>query len=496
MVNSLLNRLRAGKSAGCFWLTLGSPSIAELMLEGMPDAMVFDLQHGLWERASLEHAIGMVMDKTVPLVRVAENNAFAIGQALDAGARGVIVPLVENADQARDAVRATKYPPLGIRSGGGIRPLKDFKSYTRSANTDVLVAVMVETAEGLKNVADIASVEGVDMIFIGTGDLALSLGIYPDLGPRHEEAIATILNATRAAKKIPGIFTFHARLGQDRLAQGFQFVTMGIDSEFIAAGARSTSRIFSGEELEKDVIQGAKILVTGTSRGIGPEIVRALIEAGAAKVYCAARDIHAIEKLRGEFLGKISELTLDITDNHSIANAVSLCGDIDILINNAGVNFNKPLLAAKDSEDAYQEMTVNYFGLLEMCRQFAPVLARKRNGIIVNMLSILAHMNLPMMGSLCASKAAALSLTQALRAEMKAENIKVVGVLPGAVDTDMTKNFEGPKIPPRQVAQAIIYGLRQGWEEIYPGNMAAGVAAGLALDAKAIEQEFSRYLPG
>jgi short-subunit dehydrogenase len=111
------------------------------------------------------------------------------------------------------------------------------------------------------------------------------------------------------------------------------------------------------------------------------------------------------------------------------------------------------------------------------------------------MISILAHVNLPLMGSLCASKSALLSMTQALRAELKAQGTHVMGVLPGAVDTDMTRDFKGPKISPETVAEALIEGLRNRAEEIYPGDMASGVAFGLSSDPKVVEQEFAGYLP-
>src|SRR5690348_17893295 len=125
----------------------------------------------------------MVRARSAPLVRVARNGAAEIGTALDAGAVGVIVPLVETAEEARQAVDAARYPPQGNRSGGGVRPLMDFKRYVPAANEHVLVAVMIETKRGVANAAAIAATPGVDMVFIGTGDLALSLGVFPDLGP-------------------------------------------------------------------------------------------------------------------------------------------------------------------------------------------------------------------------------------------------------------------------------------------------------------------------
>lgn len=498
MGNALLHKLKSGGNAGCVWLTLGSPSIAELMLQGQPDAMVFDQQHGLWDRLSLEHAIGMVAHATTPMVRIKDKSDSAIGEALDAGAKGILVPLIETVAEAEQVVQAAFYPPKGRRSGGGIRPLKDFKNYTKYEAGDILIGVMIETAKGLANAEKIARVPGIDMVFIGTGDLALSLGVYPDLGPSHEKAIKTICKATKAAGKIAGTFTFHAQPGLDRLAQGFQFVVQAIDSELISSGAKASAKLFYHAKADHDPIKGKIALVTGANRGIGVHIVEALLEHGAKKVYCGMRDAKAFKVMPAsykKYKGRVKPIMLDVTDQASIKQAVASCADVELLINNAGINFNMPLFGKANKEAARQEMEVNYFGLLNMCRSFAPILKKNGGGIVVNMLSILAMMNLPMMGSLCASKAAAFSLTQALRAELKKQGTRIVGVLPGAVDTEMTKDFDGPKIPPEQVAEAIIFGLKNGLEEIYPGNMASGVAAAISLDTKAIEREFAQYLP-
>src|SRR5216684_8952141 len=173
MGNPVLGTVRNGGSAAGLWLVSGSPSVAELAAEARPDALIFDRQHGLWDSGPLHAAIGVTAALATPLVRVAENSPIAIGSALDAGALGVIVPLIETAEQARAAVAAARFPPAGLRSGGGVRPLRDFKSYVAAAKDETLVAVMIETRLGVENAAAIAGVPGVDMVFIGTGDLAL-----------------------------------------------------------------------------------------------------------------------------------------------------------------------------------------------------------------------------------------------------------------------------------------------------------------------------------
>jgi NAD(P)-dependent dehydrogenase (short-subunit alcohol dehydrogenase family) len=141
-------------------------------------------------------------------------------------------------------------------------------------------------------------------------------------------------------------------------------------------------------------------------------------------------------------------------------------------------------------------MDTNYLGTLAMCRAFAPVLKRNGGGAIVNMLSILSRVSMPAYGSLCASKAAALSMTQGVRAELAKQHTLVVGVMPGAVDTDMARGYQGPKDPPLEVANAALDAVEKGLEDVYPGGMAQGVSAGLAKDPKAVEKEFAQYLPG
>lgn len=245
MRNIALAELRRGGSVASVWLTLGAPVLAEFAAEAKAMAVVLDLQHGLWQRRDMEAAIGHIRQHAVALVRVAENRPHAIGEALDAGALGVIVPVVETAAEARAAVAAAKYPPRGTRSGGGIRPLADFASYAASANREILVAVMVETARGVENVDDIAAVEGVDLVFIGPGDLALSLGEFPVPGTKLNTAIALILAACQKAGLPCGIFTGSPEDAARRLAEGFQFVTACDDMSLMRNGLKQALEIAS-----------------------------------------------------------------------------------------------------------------------------------------------------------------------------------------------------------------------------------------------------------
>ncbi len=242
-------------------------------------------------------------------------------------------------------------------------------------------------------------------------------------------------------------------------------------------------------------ISGCTALVTGANRGIGCAFVHALIKRGAAKVYACARDTGSLKNLAEAYPDQIHAVPLDITDPAQVANAAKQCHDVSLLINNAGINRLSAFVAGDDISCAREEMETNYFGTLSMCRSFAPILAKSEGSAILNVLSILARVNLPLMGSLCASKAAALSLTQGVRAELAGQGTGVLAVMPGAVDTDMSRDFPPPKMPPADVAERSLDALENGEEEVYPGDMAQGVSKGLADNPKQVERQFAAYLP-
>jgi len=189
-------------------------------------------------------------------------------------------------------------------------------------------------------------------------------------------------------------------------------------------------------------------------------------------------------------------LQLDVTEPAEVGAAAARCRDVTLLINNAGINRKKGLIAASALDDAHDEMNTNYFGTLALCRAFAPILKANGGGAIVNMISLLSRVSLPAYGSLCASKAALWSLTHSVRAELAKQGTLVVAVMPGAVDTDMERDFQGPKENPADIVSAALDAVAGGTEDIYPGGMAQGVSAGLMKDPKAVEKEFANYLPG
>lgn len=494
MANPLKEKLAAGGCIACHWSALGSPSVAELMAQSAPDALVFDLQHGLWTRPSLEHGIGVVRQKTIAAVRTTDGSDHAISSALDAGARAVIVPMINTVAEAKAAVGAAKFPPQGRRSGGGIRPIFDYKAYFSAANDDVLVAVMIETAEGANNASAIAAVDGVDMLFIGPFDLSMSIGTFPDFGPKHEAVVQAVLAAAKAAGKPCGIFTPSPTTAAERRSQGFQWVVLSDDQSLVqeaSAGAVKKAALGSGP----DLLHNAVALVSGANGGIGSEIARALLRAGAGKIYCGARKMDSLRALTAVAPDRLIAVQLDVTDPASVAAAAKTCADVTLLVNNAGWNSNEGIFVDGAIANARREMETNFLGTLAMAQAFQPILARNGGGGMVNLITIVAHVNLPLMSTYAASKAALLSLTQGLRAELRQQGTHVMGVLPGAVDTPMTPGFEGMKMRPSQVAEAIIQGLRGRQEEIYPGAMAAHVAGAFGLDAKGVEREFANYLP-
>ena len=161
-------------------------------------------------------------------------------------------------------------------------------------------------------------------------------------------------------------------------------------------------------------------------------------------------------------------------------------------MNNAGVALGARLIGAADLSAARQEMEVNYFGLLRMCRAFAPILAANGGGTLINVLSILARVASPAAGSYSASKASALSLTQAVRAELQAQGTRVIGVLPGYVDTAMAERVTAPKIQPSEVVRATLDALQTDQDEVYPGEAATQIAALLLQNPKAVERQFAQ----
>jgi NAD(P)-dependent dehydrogenase (short-subunit alcohol dehydrogenase family) len=242
-------------------------------------------------------------------------------------------------------------------------------------------------------------------------------------------------------------------------------------------------------------VQGAVAFVTGANRGIGKAYVEALIQAGAQRIYAAARNADTLRDVVAIAPDRIIPIALDVTQPNQVNAAAQTAQDVTILINNAGVLGTGGLFTDASVETAQWEMTTNYFGTLYMIRAFAPVLQRNNGGVIVNMLSIASVANVPVFSSYSASKAALYSLTQGVRAELAPQGTQVIGVFPGPVDTPMSEGIPFDKVAPSAVAQATLQAIVQGAEEVYPDAVSKNVFANLRLPLKEVEKQFAGMLP-
>jgi 2-dehydro-3-deoxyglucarate aldolase/4-hydroxy-2-oxoheptanedioate aldolase len=245
---SLREAFAGGACLDAVWLSLGSVAITEMAARSGAGLLVIDMQHGLFDRVTLEAAVGLAAPHAPVMVRVADHSPAAISQALDAGAEGVLVPLVESAAQAAAAVSAARFPPQGARSGGGVRPLHDFAAYVREAGAATVVGAMIETRAGLAAAGAIAGCDGIDLIFIGAGDLSLSLGEFPAPGAAHAKACADILAAASAHGRPCGIFTGSAEAARRMREAGYRLVVSANDIDLVRGGLARARREFAAKE--------------------------------------------------------------------------------------------------------------------------------------------------------------------------------------------------------------------------------------------------------
>lgn len=208
-------------------------------------------------------------------------------------------------------------------------------------------------------------------------------------------------------------------------------------------------------------ITNRRILITGASRGLGRTLAFACAAAGAREVIAGARKAEDIENLKrdADLIGApITPIKLDVTNDEEIE-ALAAFGFVDILVNNAGVaGYGNP--AQMNFADASAEMNVNYFGSLRMVRALAPAMIERGEGMIVNVATAFAKINLPLVGTYCASKAALLSLGQALRAYLGDKGVHVMTVMPTTIDTDMSKGADVPKMTVEFVSGEILRHIR------------------------------------
>lgn len=243
-----------------------------------------------------------------------------------------------------------------------------------------------------------------------------------------------------------------------------------------------------------------KVLVTDGKTPVGQALVKALVKAGADLVWVGVAEpwkkFGGLDELAA--MPQVTVLPLDLTDPRSVAEqAGSIGGKVDIVINNAEVHRTFGIAARRGTDVARAEMDVNYFGLLRLAQEFGPALkGRAADGETgatawVNLLSIFALANFPAHGTYSASKAAALSLAQCLRAEMRPAGIRVINVFPGPIDDEWNQHTPPPKVAPATLANAIVKALRDGVEDVYPGDIAQEWLERWREDPKVLEREIA-----
>jgi 4-hydroxy-2-oxoheptanedioate aldolase len=250
------NRLRsvwkAGGAAVNGWLAIPSSFAAETMAHQGWTSLTVDMQHGVVDYQAMVTMLQAISTTdTVPLVRVPWLEPGILMKSLDAGAYGVICPMVSTREDAQRLVAYTSYAPRGTRSFGPVRALLyGGADYPKHANDTIVRFAMIETAQALDNLDDILSVEGIDAVYIGPSDLSLSLGCTPafdELDPKAAAAVDHILERAKAHGVVAAIHNGGTEAALARIAKGFQFVTISSDARLISAGAQQiVSRMNAG----------------------------------------------------------------------------------------------------------------------------------------------------------------------------------------------------------------------------------------------------------
>jgi len=242
--NALKHRLLDTKEPSFGTWIASSSLVCVDALKGLRlDWFMIDTEHSQVNPETLAAMVAVSGEAgPIPFVRVGNIDQYLVKQALDAGAQGILVPLVSTEAQARSVVAYAKYPPDGVRgaaAAAGSRYGRELASYLRSANAETLVGVQIETAEALENLEAIAAVPGVDLLFVGPTDLTLSLGLLDDRkNPRVREAMARVVRICEAHHKIPGTLVIDAEEKRAAVELGFRFISLASDIRFLLEGAR------------------------------------------------------------------------------------------------------------------------------------------------------------------------------------------------------------------------------------------------------------------
>ncbi len=239
-------------------------------------------------------------------------------------------------------------------------------------------------------------------------------------------------------------------------------------------------------------IKESVALVTGANRGIGRAFVDELLARGARKVYAGARRPESLATLVDEYGDRVVPLRLDVTSAAEVDQAAALAGDVDVLVNNAGVATDATLIHSDALDGLRHELEVNVLGLLRVTQAFTPALRRNGPGAIVNLASVASFANFFMFPTYSASKAAVHSLTQALRVVFAGDDIVVTAVYPGPVDTDMAEAIPFEKTPPDTIARMVLDGVEAGEETVLPDPMSKEMGGAYYSDPRGLEDQVAQ----
>ena len=247
MKNPIREVLEAGKPSVGSWLNLGSPLAAEVLVSTGYPWLAVDTEHTAYDMESIAHMFRAIEARGgVPLARAWDHDPVTIARLLDAGAWGLVFPHISTPDQAASVARAMRYPPVGTRSVGTGRCRTISPEYTKFANELVLCIPQIEDLEGIANAEAIARVEGVDVGFLGPGDLAMSMEV--DAGhPGHEAALQRFREGCERAGKPSGMPVSDGADAVRRIREGFQFIDLANDMRFLQAAAVAALREAHGE---------------------------------------------------------------------------------------------------------------------------------------------------------------------------------------------------------------------------------------------------------
>ena len=238
---------------------------------------------------------------------------------------------------------------------------------------------------------------------------------------------------------------------------------------------------------------GKIAFISGSNRGIGKAITIELLERGAKKVYAGARNVATLDSLKQQYGDRLMPVQLDVTDTNSINQAASQVEELDILVNNAGISSWGQILSDDVDSSLTENLKVNVWGLVHLSNALIKPLKKESPTAIVNVSSVAGLANMPMASTYSVSKAAVHSISQGMRGELANDNVLVMGVYPGPIDTDMAAGMEIEKDSPENVASNVAQGLLDGVEDMFPDVMSKQVGEFYSSSPKALERQFAGY---